>query len=238
MSIRWIHDFQLFLFDFDGLLVDTERLHYAAYQRLCARHGATLPWSFELYCSYAHVSATQVRDQLMEEFPSLRPLSWDALLYPEKKAIYQALLLEKPVPLMPGVERLLRALQEANIKRCVVTHSARPDIISIRASNPILDTIPHWITRECYTHPKPHPEPYQQAMKMFAAPRDRAIGFEDTPRGIQALKPSGALPVLVSSTHYDLKDTSLFDGVIHFSSFDAMPDQEWQPVTESGMLQT
>lgn len=196
--MQWIHHYQLFLFDFDGLLVDTERLHYQAYINMCAKRGFALTWSFQRYSEAAHHDPFALRDQIYAEFPALQRQepNW-AVLYEEKKALFLQLLESGPVPLMPGAEPLLIALQEANIKRCVVTHSPFTLISRIRQQNPILETIPHWITREDYHQPKPHPECYQIAIQRLAKPGDRLIGFEDTPRGLMALLGTEAEPILV-----------------------------------------
>ncbi len=62
--MKWIHDFQLFLFDFDGLLVDTEGLHYAAYVNIMAARGYRLDWSFAEYSQMAHLNSTADKPSL------------------------------------------------------------------------------------------------------------------------------------------------------------------------------
>src|SRR5262245_11320663 len=99
----WIHNFQLFLFDLDGLLVNTEELHYLAYQRMCARHGVKLDWSFEKYCQNAHYHSDAVKEAFEIEFPQLfAKHDWKAL-YQEKKEEIIALFKEGAVQTMPGV---------------------------------------------------------------------------------------------------------------------------------------
>src|SRR5438034_1331570 len=104
--MHWIRHFQLFLFDFDGLLVNTEHLHYQAYVDMLARHDCHVHWSFTQYCSLAHLSAEAIRDQIYAEFPDLP--DWK-LLYAEKKQLYLELLSSGRVELMPGVQELLEA---------------------------------------------------------------------------------------------------------------------------------
>ncbi len=224
--MQWIQHYQLFLFDFDGLLVNTESLHYQAYLMMCAHRGYSLPWSFHRYSQAAHHKATDLRDQIYAEFPKLQEQepNW-AILYEEKKQIFLNLLKEQPVPLMPGVATLLTALQEANIKRCIVTHSSASLIQSICQVNPILNTIPHWITRENYTHPKPDPECYQMAIKQFAEPEDRIIGFEDAPRGLHALLETRAKPVLICPPDSPYLDQVLKFSIHYYPTFTSINDQ-------------
>lgn len=221
--MEWIHQYQLFLFDFDGLLVNTEELHFLAYKKMCASHGFRLDWDFETYCQAAHYSSETLRDRIYAQFSDLKVQfpQWEPL-YAEKKQALMDLVNNGTVHLMPGAERLLRELQEANIKRCVVTHSADDLVSAIRRQIPVLDTIPDWITRHDYTHPKPHPECYLKAIERFGENGDKIIGFEDTPRGVKALMSTKAQVVMVSRVKYPEIPLFMKHGVIHFSSLDAI----------------
>jgi len=180
-------DYDLFLFDFDGLLVNTEELHFAAYRQLCANHGFELKWSLPEFFQAAHFDAMGLRKALYTLFPKLDP-NWD-VLYAEKKAIYQELLQAGSLSLMPGVEEFLSQLGDA--RRCVVTNSPRVQVEAIQKKLPVLNSIPKWFTRECYDRPKPYPDGYLKAIEEIGMPGDRLIGFEDSTRGLQSLKAAG-----------------------------------------------
>src|ERR1700690_3692185 len=113
--MHWLHNYQLFLFDFDGLLVNTEEIHYMAYKRMFNGRGLELTWDFDYYCTLAHYSAEGLRDQVYEQYHELKTMepSW-AVLYSEKKQAIIDLLNEGKVHLMPGVEKILTYLNEAN----------------------------------------------------------------------------------------------------------------------------
>lgn len=225
--MKWISDFHLFLFDFDGLLVNTEYLHFLAYKNMCAKRGHELTWDFAKYCSLALYEATAIKEGIYKEFPTLyqEEPNWDTL-YQEKKEAYKHLLQYQDDLLMPGVEDLLKALKKANVKRCVVTHSPKEQVDLIRKKHPILETIPFWITRQDYTNPKPDPECYLTAIKKYGQAGEKVIGFEDSPRGFQALQGSNATPVLISKvisqkeiSKYAIKPFFHFTTIetIHFS---------------------
>src|ERR1700758_3390135 len=101
--MEWIHNYQLFLFDFDGLLVNTEEIHFKAYQRMCASFGFKLDWSFDTYCQAAHYDSTLLRDRIHASLPGLeRPEpSWDVLYNAKKKSVLD-LVSEGAVHMMPG----------------------------------------------------------------------------------------------------------------------------------------
>jgi beta-phosphoglucomutase len=214
----WINHYNLFLFDFDGLLVNTEELHFEAYKRMLKARGITLKWDFSRFCLSAHYSATKLQEDILLENPSLQPESWQEL-YNEKKNHYMQLLAEGKVQLMEGVEDLLNALEKASIKRCVVTHSPKEQIEAIKAQHKALQSIPHWVTRELYHHPKPHPECYQKAIALFSDDGDKIIGFEDTPRGLAALACTKARPVLICHKDHPGVQEALKLGVCYFESF-------------------
>lgn len=215
--MRWIHDFDLFLFDFDGLLVNTEHLHYQAYVNMLERRGIKLQLTFDNFFELAHFNSTAWREALYAHTPDLEP-NWESL-YQEKKQAYLELLIAGKVELMPGVERLLNALQESNIRRSVVTNSILPHVELIRAHLPILKTLPCWITREEYEKPKPDPECYLKAISIYGKKGDRIIGFEDSVRGLKALRQTPALSVIICPKHYPLLDIALEEGGKHFESF-------------------
>ncbi len=218
--MRWIHNYQLFLFDFDGLLVNTEEIHYLAYKQMCAARGVVFNWNFARYCQAAHYDAYALQHQLYAEFPELKKQepTWN-ILYQEKKEALHKLFEQGAVELMPGAEQFLAQLAENEIARCVVTHSPDDLVGLIRKKHPILNTIPHWVTREQYSQPKPNSECYIKAIDLFAQKNDRVIGFEDTPRGIRALLGTRADAVLICQATYPEIPQFQAQGVLHYSSF-------------------
>lgn len=220
--MEWIEDYQLFLFDFDGLLVNTEEIHYRAYQIACQEYGWELELDFPEYCKLAHYRAEGLMENLCARIPALEKMGWD-IFYKKKTDTISDLVNRGAVQLMPGVEALLSKLAAANKKRCVVTHSPDRLINPIRNKHAILNTIPIWITREFYTHPKPHPECYQTAIERLASKEDKIVGFEDSPRGLRAMMGTRAQPVLISAIPYPEIGEFVKEGAFHYPSFEAIP---------------
>jgi beta-phosphoglucomutase len=219
--MHWLDQYQLFLFDFDGLLVNTEEIHFLAYKKMLAARGISLNWSFARYCQAAHYEAEALRIQLYDAFPQLQKQepNW-SVLYAEKKKALQHLYETGAVQLMAGAEKLLQQLHSKKAKRCVVTHSPDELVNLIRKQLPILNTIENWVTREQYGQPKPHSECYLKAIELFAKPSDKIIGFEDTPRGLRALSGTRAQPVIVCEIDYPELPSFIKSGAWHFPSFE------------------
>ena len=127
--MRWIKDFQLFLFDFDGLLVNTEHIHYQAYVNMCERRGFRLDWTFSDFCNIAHIESSLLKDSIYAKFPDLlqQEPHWE-VLYREKKRAYMELLLHANIEMMPGAAELLEALAKEQIEHSVVTNSAKEQV--------------------------------------------------------------------------------------------------------------
>lgn len=214
--VQKILECDLFLFDMDGLLVDTEPVHYKAYQKMCSDRGFVLPWSFTEYCHLAHRGAHLLERGIYETFPDLKAQepNWK-ILYREKQTACLDILGRDGVNLMPGVERMLQTFPLKNKRSCVVTHSSAQLAQAICQALPILRTIPYWVTREQYSSPKPHPDAYLTAARLYGKPGDRMLGFEDSFRGYSALEAAQIPAVVVSSIlpaeiQNDLKCKSVF----------------------------
>lgn len=211
-------DYQLFLFDFDGLLVNTEEQHYEAYRRMLKKRGVEFGWSFAKYCKSAHYASEKFKEELLHEFPHLQNIPWEEL-YGEKQAEIHKALQSGEIQLMPGVEEFLTLLQKRNAKHAVVTHSPESLVSILKQQHHVLAKIPFWVTRQDYKLPKPNPECYELAISKYANPGDKVIGFEDTPRGMTALMHTEALPVIVTTVSYPEIDEFVAKGAEHFTSF-------------------
>ena len=158
----------LFLFDLDGLLIDSEPLHFFSYQKALSGWGVQLKWSFEEYSHAALFGKEFFLHSLLENHPSAQRVveNWEKF-YEEKQKILQEQVRTGKISLMPGAVSLLRHLQKVGIPHIVVTHSSRAFVNLIGESHSLLSCIPHWITREDYVHPKPHAEPYEKALSLI-----------------------------------------------------------------------
>jgi beta-phosphoglucomutase len=216
--MKWVQQFQLFLFDFDGLLVDTEPFHFAAFKEVLKRYGCIVTWNLEHYCAFAHKNTTALQELTYQTFPELvdKQPDWQALRR-ERRELYMDIIRREKLNLMPGVASLLETLKSKEIKRCVVTNSTADEVAIIKGKLPLLQSIPLWVTREQYRNPKPDPESYLKAIELLKREDDRAIGFEDSLKGFRALQGTLAVPVLISQS----KPPSQ---ILHFDSFESIPE--------------
>ena len=178
-----------FLFDLDGLLVDSEPMHYEAFFNTAQKFGALIPWDFPTYCEKAHTQSMGLKKAFLEMFPEKEPF-WHEI-YHETKLYFSSLVKSKPLNLMPGVEDFLNLLINHQKKIAVVTNSSAPMVLAIIEKQPLLQKIPLWITREDYVNAKPEPDGYLKALDILNLKKENTCGFEDSPRGVKALKAAG-----------------------------------------------
>jgi len=219
-----IYTFSLFLFDFDGLIVDTERLHYKAYMDVFKRRGIDFQLDFPAYYQIASTGgAPFLKQAVLDHCPDLseESLQFDEL-YEEKKQYYQSLLEKEDVVLMKGVESFLTSLLDQKKKVAIVTHSFKKQVMYIRDKHPLLQKIDVWFTREDYKNPKPAPDGYLKALEMFQEKGERTVGFEDSPRGVQALLGAHVVPVMINEIEVEGKEQLQQRGVAMYSSFEEL----------------
>lgn len=215
-----MRSFDLVLFDLDGLLVDTERLHWQAYRQMCQEYGYVMDWDYPLYLQVAGGSAEGIRDRLQREHPGLFDGRTWAELYEVKRQKLFALLASSQISLMQGVEEVVSMFAREKIPMWVVTHSPKAFVDLVQKAHPIFLQFRGWVYREMYGAPKPAPDGYRIACQNAGVAPDRAIGFEDTVRGIDALVAAHIRPVLVNMADSSARTYCNERGIESYCSFD------------------
>lgn len=187
--------YDLFLFDMDGTLVNTEYLHYKAYLHSFLHFDIPINISYEQYCSYAHFDDIKMKDYIAEH--TIIPYS---KIYSEKKNKFLDMI-DNDLRMIDGAENLLNELFKNNVKICIVSHSDRTIIDKILEKIPLLKEVDYIFTRDDYTHRKPHPECYLKALQKFPNCKN-PIGFEDSYKGYVSLNQTNITPVFIGNEKY------------------------------------
>lgn len=193
------------MFDFDGILVDTEPLHYQAYQHVLNPEGMAYSW--EEYTT--HYIGFDDRDGFREAYKRMgRGIDSNRLqdLVIRKAEIFAGLAAKSAICLYPGVERLLRELQgQATVGLC--SGALASDIRPIVEDTGISDCFAFMVTADEVATSKPDPESYRSALWKLSELRGcsidpaACIAIEDTPAGIQSAGGAGLVSVAVTNTH-------------------------------------
>uniref|UniRef100_C6E367 HAD-superfamily hydrolase, subfamily IA, variant 3 n=1 Tax=Geobacter sp. (strain M21) TaxID=443144 RepID=C6E367_GEOSM len=192
------------IFDFDGVIVDTEPLHYKAFQELLVPLG--LGYSWEEYLD--RYIGFDDRDAFREAFAVAGRTLSDGELKELIRGKAQAFLRIVSVGVAPyaGVVELIRSIS-GNLPLALCSGALRSDIDPILAQLGLSDAFDVMVTADEVAASKPDPESYRLAVKRLqeAFPgkvdASAAIAIEDTPAGIASATGAG-LKVLAVTNSY------------------------------------
>jgi HAD superfamily hydrolase (TIGR01509 family) len=176
----------------DGLLLDTEPLYRAAWETACAEFGYTL--THELYARLAGRNREDAERMLAAEFAPQFPME------PFKAAVRvreQAEFSKGPIPIKPGVDKLLEVLQERRIPRAVATSSEESRATKSLATAGILSQFDALATGDQVARGKPAPDIFLLAAKRLGVPSADCLVLEDAEPGVRAARVAGMAVYLV-----------------------------------------
>lgn len=184
--------FDAILFDFDGVLLDSEPIHWACWAEVLAPLGVKLEWEF--YRDYC--IGIDDREMLrMMASQSDPPKDWNLLWaqYPAKQVLFRERM-EKDPPFDPGLPALFREL-DGNYRMAVVSSSACYEIEPLLRAGGLRDFFDTVVGGETVKRHKPDPEPYLLAAERLNA--RSPLVLEDSPAGIASGRAAGfeVLPV-------------------------------------------
>jgi beta-phosphoglucomutase len=196
-------EFEAILFDFDGVLLDSEPVHCACWAEVLAPFGVTLEWE------YYRRHGIGVDDREMLRAMAARydpPRNWEELwaLYPAKKKLFQARMEQLP-PFDPSLDGFLGELHRA-YKLAVVTSSATTEIAPILAAGGIRRHFDTLVGGEDVKRHKPAPDPYLLAAQRLGV--RSALVVEDSEAGMASGRAAG-FAVLAVKGPADLRERVL-----------------------------
>lgn len=185
------------VFDFDGVLADTELLHLAAYQDVFAPRGWTLDEStyFTRYLGY-------------DDRDLLRLYAADnGVAMPEREAV--ALLEQKTVAyehaintrnvLYPSAAATVRAIA-GRFHVAIASGSRRREIVQVLGGSGLGDLFPVIISADDCAKSKPAPDPYLVAVTGLGLSPSSCVAIEDSHWGLTAARIAGLRTIGVTTT--------------------------------------
>lgn len=193
------------IFDFDGIIVDTEPLHYRAFQEILEPLGLGYAWDEYV----ARYMGFDDRDAFVEAFAVAgQQLSFDALeqLIDRKARIFQEVIASGVTP-YPGVVRLATELAgEVPVALC--SGALPSDILPILSQLSLEKVFAVMVTASDVAASKPDPASYRLAVERLqsAFPTHgidpaSCLAIEDTPAGIASATGAGVRVVAVTNSY-------------------------------------
>lgn len=179
------------IFDFDGLIVDTEGPGFRAWTEVYESHGCALPFDKYSAC-IGTIGGFDLHGYLEEQ--SGRTLDRDDL---ERACNARWLELMKEQPLRPGVSECVSSAKTRGLKLAIASSSTQKWVARNLRKFGLFDEFDAVCTRDYVTAVKPDPALYLLALEKLGVAADEAIAFEDSPPGVLAAKRAGLYCIAV-----------------------------------------
>jgi beta-phosphoglucomutase len=189
-------------FDFDGVLVDSEPLHYRALRESLVAEGITIDEDeyARTYLGYDDRETIRVALEI-----HARPSSREHVetIIARKVAGFEALLAD--VPFFPGARALVEALARV-VPIAIVSGARRDEIERIVTAGGLRDRFTCVVSADDVRFTKPHPEPYLSALRHVQRQAadvraEQCLVIEDSMPGVAAGLAAGMKVLAVTHTH-------------------------------------
>ncbi len=174
-----------FIFDMDGVLINSMEFHCKAWQQAGRDFGVTLS-DEDIYLREGEKGSLSVK-----YFMNLNGLDAPEDLIQNFLVKKEDIFSNMPSPdVYPYISEILEYLDNKNYPMALVTGTSLPELQKILPDK-ISRYFPIKITGDIVKHGKPDPEPYELALKKLGIPASNAIVVENAPYGIRSAKGAG-----------------------------------------------
>lgn len=199
------------VFDFDGVLADSEPLHLATYQEIFASRGVTLTRE-EYYASYLGYDDEGVFRAMARAHGWTLSDEEIAALIEQKSAVFDEVIAKTDV-LYPGaaecIERLAREFPLG-----IASGALKHEIRHVLSRAGLAQHFNFIVAAEDTPRSKPAPDPYILAARLHELPPSACVAIEDSRWGIESAKGAGMKCVAITTT-YPAEELTTADRVIN-----------------------
>lgn len=188
------------IFDFDGVVVDTEWHHEISWQEVAKEQKKSL--THEQFLSGFGVKNERFISEILgwtSDIELIRAIS------ERKEGLFQGHVHAGSIPLLLGVQDFIESLHEHDVPCAIASSSILKNIDLILNQKHISNLFSHIISGEDVAKGKPNPECFMKAASALKLPPERTIVFEDALLGIEAALKAGCKCVAITTT-FDRKE--------------------------------
>lgn len=203
-----------FIFDLDGVIVDTAKYHYLAWQKLARELG--IEFTPEHNEELKGVSRVRSLDIILELGGIVAPQEDKDKWLIQKNDDYLSYLVNmNESEILPGVLPILHYLNEKN--QLIALGSASKNARPILKKTGILHLFDAVVDGNDVSNAKPDPEVFVRAAKLLDVSNENSIVFEDSVAGIQAANIAGMIsigignPKTLHEAQYNFEDFTFID---------------------------
>lgn len=201
-----------FIFDLDGVIVDTARYHFLAWQKIADQLG--IEFTPEHNEALKGVSRVRSLDIILELGKANPPQPDKDVWLKQKNDDYLAYIENMDrSEILPGVMHILQFLKDN--QQPVALGSASKNARPILEKTGILHYFDAIIDGNDVTNAKPDPEVFVRAAKQLGIPNEDSIVFEDSFAGIEAANIAGMTSVGIGDSKILKKAQYIFPDFVH-----------------------
>tara|TARA_A100001015_G_scaffold164322_1_gene182689 strand:+ start:2081 stop:2770 length:690 start_codon:yes stop_codon:yes gene_type:complete len=179
--------YDLFIFDFDGTIFDTEYIHYECWKEVLIKYTKNESFTINTYFKYYHsLEKNNFRKYLYNKY-QINDELYDKL-YERKCNIYMERANYEEVNLLKNIDKFINFLNENNKKLIIVTNASSKFISIYKNKYSIMKKFNEIYTKEDFKNKKPNPECYNKIEMKYK--NLKKICFEDSLTGIESLSHS------------------------------------------------
>ncbi|EKN69085.1 haloacid dehalogenase-like hydrolase family protein [Neobacillus bataviensis LMG 21833] len=178
------------IFDFDGLIVDTESIWYECFREVLAAKGLDL--TIEQFSNVVGTTGDVLYDYIRRSLPS--PVSLEEIR--RSAHVLFSAKMGDPV-LRDGVENYLKEANDLGLKIGLASSSSRDWVEGYLRKLQIFDCFDAIKTRDDVVEVKPHPALYLKTLEALSVSPSEAVAFEDSRNGLLAAVAAGLPCIMV-----------------------------------------
>jgi HAD superfamily hydrolase (TIGR01509 family) len=173
------------LFDFDGVLIDSEPVHFECWREILAEFGIDFQWDTYRRECIGVADHAIIASMCSQANP---PLAFEALWpqYPRKQRKFRERVGAAP-PFISGLDELFKSLK--NYKLAVVSSSGRSEVEPLLVTARLREYLGTLVCGDDVTRHKPAPDPYLLAARHLGAARPLVV--EDSQAGVESARAAG-----------------------------------------------
>ena len=184
---------QAVIFDMDGLMFDTERLWDTLWEPACQALNLAMPANLEEFLAGGRgLAGTKLNEHIQKYFPQIDPQ-----VIVEKVWELAEERFGQGVPCKPGLEELLKTLEEKKIPRIVASSSPRALILKNLETTGMSRYFEQVVCAADVRFSKPAPDIFLEAARRLGVDIDKCLVLEDSFNGVRAGHAAGAVTVMV-----------------------------------------
>jgi HAD superfamily hydrolase (TIGR01509 family) len=184
---------RVIIFDFDGVLVDSERYHFETYNAVFQKYGHTLDETE--YYKYWTSLGLGPKGEIERHGLALDPVR----IRDEKRPVFSEYCRNGTIRFFPEAREIVDLLSRAGKTLTIASGTPAPDIEAILANEGLTDAFSVIVGSDTVTAPKPAPDIFQHVLAAVDAQPHDALVFEDAEKGVGSAVAAG-IPVVVIRT--------------------------------------